>query len=482
MANIEQIMRDKLRELKELRNQGFEYAYGFKRTASTSDLLEKYTNLKPGEATKDSYSLAGRVMGKRIHGKLMFLDLEDACGKIQLFFEKTTLSDKFDFAKKYIDIGDIVGIKGEVFRTRKGELSIWVKEFQLLAKALRPLPEKWHGLKDVEERYRQRYLDMLMNPDVRQTFVLKAKIVDAIRSTFKSLGFIEVETPILQPVYGGAFAKPFETYYHALEQKVFLRIAPELYLKRLLVGGFEKVFEIGRCFRNESIDAKHNPEFTQAEAYMAYADYRDIMEVTKQVLKNAAKVVGKKLRFDEMTMLEAVRKHVGSDAANDPLAFCREQKLELPKETFGYALNAIFEEFVEKKLDGVFVTHYPVEISPLAKISRRNPRFVERFEFFVKGLEVANGYSELNDPIEQYKRFKEQEELRKKRLDEVMPMDKDFVRALEYGMPPAAGVGIGIERLAMVLLDKESIKEVIPFPHVRPEEEILLASELFDEI
>ncbi len=482
MANIEQIMRDKLRELKELRNQGFEYAYEFRRTASTSDLLEKYTNLKPGEATKDSYSLAGRVMGKRIHGKLMFLDLEDMHGKIQLFLEKTTLAGQFDFAKKYIDIGDIVGVKGEIFRTRKGELSIWVKEFQLLAKALRPLPEKWHGLKDVEERYRQRYLDMLMNPDVRQTFVLKAKIVDAIRNTFKSLGFIEVETPILQPVYGGAFARPFETYYHALEQKVFLRIAPELYLKRLLVGGFEKVFEIGRCFRNESIDAKHNPEFTQAEAYMAYADYRDIMEVTKQVLSNAAKVVGKKLKFDEMTMLEAVRKHVGSDAANDPVAFCREQNLELPKETFGYALNAIFEELVEKKLDSVFITHYPVEISPLAKISRKDPRFVERFEFFVKGLEVANGYSELNDPIEQYKRFKEQEELRKERLDEVMPMDKDFVRALEYGMPPAAGVGIGIERLAMVLLDKESIKEVIPFPHVRPEEEILLASELFDEI
>jgi lysyl-tRNA synthetase class 2 len=432
-------------------------------------------------------SLAGRVVALRHHGKSCFAHIMDYTGRIQLYARADRLGEEYERFTD-LDIGDFVGVTGEMFRTRTGELTVAVKAFAFLSKSLRPLPEKWHGLKDVETRYRQRYVDLIVNEEVRAVFLLRTRLVAAMRRFLDARGFLEVETPMMQPIPGGAIARPFKTHHNALGMDLYLRIAPELYLKRLLVGGFERVYEINRSFRNEGISTQHNPEFTMLEFYQAYADYTDLMELTEALFVELAQsLLGRltlawgghtidltppwrRLMFFE-GISEALGAAVAPDTPGDVVARAAAARGIAPHGRAAWNVwKEVFEQLVEPRLVApTFVVDFPIELSPLAKRKRDNPALVDRFELFIGQREIANAYSELNDPIDQLGRFREQAQLLARGDEEAHWLDEDYVRALEYGMPPAAGEGIGVDRLVMLFADQPSIREVILFPHLRPE-------------
>jgi lysyl-tRNA synthetase class 2 len=442
-----------------------------------------------GEVSQD-ISLAGRIMSKRSIGKMSFLDIRDSSGKIQLSLRYDLLGqERYELLQDF-DIGDIIGAKGQLFRTRAGELTLEVSDFTMLCKSLRPLPEKWHGLADVEKRYRQRYLDLISNEESRSIFILRSKIVTAIRTFLDNQGYMEVETPVLQSRAGGALARPFVTHHHALDEDLYLRIAIELHLKRLVVGGFDKVYEIGRVFRNEGISIKHNPEFTLLESYQAYSDYNDIMRLVEEMFRHIAKeitgdtkltysgdAVDLGLPWQRIDLREAIKNHCGIDFEDYPDTASlgsrmAEMGMEIdPGKGRGRLVDELLSTYVEPKLiQPTFLLDYPVEMSPLAKKKRGNDRLVERFEGFVGGREVANAFTELNDPLEQRERFRQQ--LKEQAGDEEGEIaDEDFLQALEYGMPPTGGLGIGIDRLVMLLANQQSIREVILFPQLKAKSE-----------
>ncbi|KRQ86662.1 Lysine--tRNA ligase [Caloramator mitchellensis] len=485
-----ELMKQRLLKLEELREKGQDpfLITKYDRTHTSKQVKEDYDVLE-GKDVK----VAGRLMTKRIHGKAGFSDINDRYGKLQLYVKIDDVGEEKLKAFKSLDIGDIIGVEGTVFKTKTGEISIHVKDFTLLTKALRPLPEKWHGLKDPDLRYRQRYVDLIVNQDVRETFFKRTKIISAIRRFLDERDYIEVETPVLSPIASGAAARPFITHSNALDIDLYLRIATELYLKRLIVGGFERVYEMGKNFRNEGIDIRHNPEFNMIELYQAYADYHDMMELTENLIAYVCMEVlgttkvnyqGTEIDFkppwNRLTMKEAVKKYanvdfdsIKSDEEARELArklnVLDELKKDLKDCSKGDILVAIFETHAEKHLiQPTFVLDYPVEVSPLTKKKPDDPMFTERFEAYVFGREVANAYSELNDPIDQKERFLQQ--LRERELgdDEAYMMDDDFINALEIGMPPTGGLGIGVDRIIMFLTDSYSIRDVILFPTMKP--------------
>ncbi len=476
------IRRSKLAELQEAGADPF-VQVRFDRTHHTTDILLGFKELE-GQTVR----LAGRMMSKRIMGKLTFADLADRYGRLQMCVKRDLIGDEEYKAFKKLDIGDLVGVAGEVFRTQKGEISVRVSELVLLSKNLIPLPEKWHGLKDTDMRYRQRYVDLIINPEVRDTFEKRSAIVREIRRFMDGRGFMEVETPCLNTIPGGAAARPFITHHNALDIDMYMRIATELHLKRLIVGGFEQVYEIGRIFRNEGMDTKHNPEFTTIELYQAYTDYHGMMDITEDMVVHVCETVlgttkvtyqGTELDFSKgwkrMTMAEAVKEYAGLDfMAMDgaqALAAVQEKGLEIEKgkDSWGDLLALCYDVFVEENLiQPTFITDYPVEISPLAKRKPSDPRLTERFECFIYGRELCNAFSELNDPIDQRGRFERQAALRAAGDDEANMMDEDFLTALEYGMPPTGGMGMGIDRLVMFLTDSSSIRDVLLFPTMKP--------------
>ena len=478
-----QIRRDKLKTFNEMGVAPFGHRYEV--TYHAEDIRDKFDELE-GEEDGPKVRLAGRLMAKRGHGKASFAELMDMSGRIQIYFKYDVLGEEKYGQFRLLDIGDIIGIEGRVFKTQRGEITIIVLDFDLLSKSLRPLPEKFHGLKDVEMRYRQRYLDLIVNPEVRDTFVKRTNIIRAIRRYLDERGFLEVETPVLSTIAGGAAARPFITHHNALDMDMYLRIATELSLKRLVVGGLERVYELGRVFRNEGIDVRHNPEFTSIEIYQAYADYRDLMDITEGIVRESAKTVLGTEKFTyqgveidltnvrRISMNDAVKEVTGKDflaAANIEEARAMADEIGVPYELrhgIGGILNAVFEEKVEASLmQPTFITGHPTEISPLAKRNPDNPMITDRFEFFIYGRELANGFTELNDPIDQRERFVEQMKQREAGDDEAHMMDEDFVTALEYGLPPTGGLGIGVDRLVMLLTDSPSIRDVLLFPTMK---------------
>ena len=455
----------------------------FDRTNYTTDITGNYDEME-GKIVR----LADRIMSKRIMGKMSFSDMMDRYGRIQLVVRRDVLGDEEYKAYKKMDIGDIIGIEGEVFRTQKGEISVRVSELTLLSKSLRPLPEKWHGLTNTDIRYRQRYVDLIVNPEVRKTFENRSKILREIRNFMDSRGFMEVETPCLNTIPGGAAARPFITHHNALDIDMYMRIATELHLKRLIVGGLEKVYEIGRIFRNEGMDTRHNPEFTTIELYQAYTDYNGMMDITEDMVIHCCEKVlgttkvvyeGTELDFTKgwrrMTMAEAVKEYSGLDfMAMDPEQALEAVKaagfeVEKGKESWGDLMAMVYDETVEENLiQPTFIMDYPVEISPLAKRKPSDPRLTERFECFVYGRELCNAFSELNDPVDQRQRFERQVELRNAGDDEANMMDLDYLNAMEYGLPPTGGMGMGIDRLVMFLTNSSSIRDVLLFPTMKP--------------
>lgn len=478
--------RDKLNEIREF---GVEpYPHKYEPTHTTSVIHRDFAETQETPDETQRIRLAGRIMTKRDHGKSSFAHLQDSEGRIQIYVRRDKVGAEPYLVYRRFDVGDIIGVEGVVFRTRTGELTILVDEVQLLSKSIRPLPEKWHGLQDKQTRYRQRYADLIMNPEVKRVFIKRTQIVQAIRDMLNAQSFIEVETPVLQPIYGGASARPFTTYHHTLAQSLYLRIANELYLKRLIVGGFDRVYEFSRDFRNEGMDRDHNPEFTMLELYQAYADYLDIMALTETLIADTvARVHGTtKIPYQEheidftppwrrLTMIASIHEQSGIDAASlsaDELytAAVNAGVALAGDESKGEIIAELFDALVEPKLiQPTFITDYPLEVSPFAKKKPDNPAFVERFEFFISGMEVGNAFSELNDPVDQRQRFIEQANRLENGDEEAFMLDEDYLRALEYGMPPTGGLGIGIDRLTMLLTNQYAIRDVILFPQMRPE-------------
>ncbi|MBI5057746.1 MAG: lysine--tRNA ligase [Nitrospirae bacterium] len=498
MDESNELIQERLKKLGRLRDAGLEpYGKPFTAADKASDIVSKFGALSKEELEprKEKCALAGRMISFRDFGKTAFAHIQDATGRVQVYFSKEIITSNPDIFKN-LDIGDIVGVTGQLFRTRTNELTVNADSLTLLCKSLRPLPEKWHGLKDIETRCRQRYVDLIVNPHVKELFLKRSKLIKALRNYFDERGFIEVETPMMHQIPGGATARPFKTHHNALGLDLYLRIAPELYLKKLLVGGYDKVYEINKNFRNEGISSKHNPEFTMLEFYIAYEDYNFLMNFTEELLPYLCKEINGGLRvpfgegadpaeevvidftppWTRISMVDAMSKE-GVDPAvfkdvEKARQFALDNKIDVDKKTtHGKILDEIFKEKVETKLiQPTFITDYPVELSPLAKRRKDNPDLVERFELFIGGREIANAFSELNDPADQKGRFLEQVEARKQGDEEAGFMDDDFVRALEYGMPPAAGEGIGIDRLLMLLTNTSSIRDVILFPQLKPEQ------------
>ena len=505
MDEVNELMQERIKKLIKLRNAGIDpYGGPFTVKDKISDIVKKYGGLSKEELTenRESSVIAGRIIAFRDFGKAAFAHILDATGKIQVYFKKDILGNDYGMLKN-LDVGDIVGLSGHLFRTKTNELTIEVKEFVVLCKSLRPLPEKWHGLRDVETRYRQRYVDLIVNPHVRELFIKRSKMIKAIRTFFDERGFLEVETPMMHHIPGGATARPFVTHHIALGLDLYLRVAPELYLKKLLVGGFEKIYEVNKNFRNEGISTKHNPEFTMLEFYIAYVNYNYLMTFTEELIPYLCKEIGGGLKlpygkanavhevntaqsqeevidftppWPRVSMLDALQQQGVDPAVFKDVEKAKEYAIKNSidisnKFSHGEILDEIFKEKVEPELiQPVFIMDYPVELSPLAKRKKENPEFVERFELFIGGREIANAFSELNDPADQKQRFLQQVEARKRGDEEAHLMDDDFIRSLEYGMPPAAGEGIGIDRLFMLLTNSPSIRDVILFPQLKPEQ------------
>ncbi len=485
-----ELIRQRILKLEELRNAGIDpYPRKYFPENTTGDIIKRFAEVNEFAEGQYSAKIAGRIMSMREHGKTAFMNIQDSTDTIQVYIRKDQIGDQaFDEVFKNLDIGDIIGVEGWIFRTKTGELTILVKKLTLLTKSLRPLPEKWHGLKDKEIRYRQRYADLIVNPEVKKVFLARTRIIQSMRQYLNDRGFVEVETPVLQPLYGGASARPFITHHNALDMDLYLRIADELYLKRLIVGGIERVYEISKDFRNEGMDRDHNPEFTMLELYQAYADYNDMMVIAEEMISGSANEIygtmvinyqGEEIDLTppwrRLPMTDAVSEALGIDVkntSNDELyKIASKREPELPKNILrGKLINFLFEEFVEPNLvQPTFVMNHPTEISPLAKKKADDESVVERFEIFIGHLELGNAFSELNDPIDQRERFIDQAKQREAGDDEAQMLDEDFIRALEYGMPPTGGLGIGVDRLIMLLTDMPSLRDVIFFPHMRPE-------------
>ena len=497
-SRLDRVTQQRRRKLERIRARGINpYPHRYHRGYTTQQAVEKLQEWESKDDTEKAadrlagklqVSVAGRIMAKRDMGKSSFVDIRDGSGKIQLLFQDI---DRFDEEQRELfsdlDIGDIIGVEGNLLRTKSGEPTIKVGDFTMLAKSLQPLPEKWHGLADIDKRYRQRYLDLIANAETKGIFQVRSQVITAIRQFLNQQGFMEVETPVLQPSAGGALARPFITHHHALDQDFYLRIALELHLKRLIVGGFDKVYELGRIFRNEGISTKHNPEFTMLESYEAYADYNDVMnmletmvsEISQQILDTdeiefGGNIIKLKPPWRRLELRQAVTEYSGIDFVQYPTAELLRAKMEEtglevdPQKNWARLVDELISTFVEPKLiQPTFVVDYPVSLSPLAKTKPDNDRVVERFEAFAGGMEIANAFTELNDPIEQRQRFLEQQEARQKEDETIETVDEDFLLALEYGMPPTGGLGVGIDRLVMLLANQPSIREVILFPQLR---------------
>jgi len=489
MEDVHPLVQERLKKIEELKAAGINpYPYSFKRSSTAQKVVEKHRGLPSEQNTGEHVSLAGRVVLLRKMGKATFGHIQDGSGRIQFYAKEDNLGEHYTVIRK-LDLGDFLGITGEVFTTKMGELTVSCKQVELLSKSIRPLPEKHHGLQDTETRFRKRYLDLITNPDVKQTFVQRGLIIRSIREYLDRHGLLEVETPVLQPIYGGANAKPFTTHHNALNMGLFLRISDELYLKRLIVGGFDGVYEISKNFRNEGVDTRHNPEFTAIEWYLAYGDYHDGMRMTEEMVAAAAKAARGTTKltyqgkpFDltppwkRATMAELIKEHahidVLSQSAEELQRYCAGHGIEHePYDTWGIFVQHIFEHACEEHLwQPTFVIDHPKETTPLCKEHRTDKRLVERFELYMAGMELANAYSELNDPVLQKQHLQDQVARREHGDDEAQPMDEDFVEAMEYGMPPTNGVGMGIDRLVMLLTDSASIRDVILFPAMKPEE------------